>query len=542
MKNKLLVPFLGIVLINVAVFWPSFFNVARGDQVVYLAETAREKDSLTDTLSLNRTRQTYTGGDQMLYRPGLYFILAVEKWLFGYNFLCYQVAGFFLHLLVLWNMLRLFDLIRPSRFAVFFVLFFSVLYISHELVVWHHLSAYLLALSFILAALGHFIQSLRSGPAGRQHLGPMAAFLFLGGLIFEFCIVLCFVLAAAFFFYKRFFTRVRTLLLFQEWGYFFWPAAGYFILSFVDYMARLGFVKPAMVVESFSLGSFLYNAWLAVLMIACSLLFPQFTRIAPEERAQLTSFQLSDIISKFWHYTIPEMLNILVLILLIIVILYAAVQFFSKRQRLSVPIPAQDPVLAFIGGVIFLAGVIYIILAIRIRGAGYLSNGLYHFYVIFLFLVTAGYCLFFYLKRILIDESRVLQCFISLAAGLLIFLNALQCYRAGEARNSLAPWGKYIYQLDRFVRVHDPDPGFSFDIFYSERERQIQLIYGHYINGTLVQRPEYEFFFIDFVKKTDPAYYLVYTERAGLMAFRDPATARKYLSEVMPAAAQKIRN
>lgn len=129
--------------------------MARADQIAYFADTADTKDWFSlaiKSYAFNRTRE-FNPGDELLFRPVLYFLLGTEKWLYGYNFVFWQITGFILHLGVIWWLLKLLLLIRKSIFAPMLTALYSVLYLGMEMVVWHHLHGYVLFVNFALAAL-----------------------------------------------------------------------------------------------------------------------------------------------------------------------------------------------------------------------------------------------------------------------------------------------------------------------------------------------------------------------------------------------------
>lgn len=152
-------------------YWPSLEHVPRADQWAYLIDT-RDCESFGElwlrSYSYNRIRAVGPG-DTDLFRPVLFTLLCVEKYLFGNNFVASQALGLVLHctaVLLLFALLRRigngcrtppesadssfnpWDLL-PHALTLFFALNFA----SMELVVWAHLHGYLLFLVFVLAAL-----------------------------------------------------------------------------------------------------------------------------------------------------------------------------------------------------------------------------------------------------------------------------------------------------------------------------------------------------------------------------------------------------
>ncbi len=145
----------------VLVFWtgclyyPSLFQIARSDQLAYLMETAGIKDWSAlawDLYDFNRQR-VFAKGDELLFRPFFYFILGTERWLFGYHFMLWQLAGVVLHTVVLIWLLRLLRLFGLNRGGLLLVLFFSSLPLCMNMVIWNHLHGYLVFVWMLLIAL-----------------------------------------------------------------------------------------------------------------------------------------------------------------------------------------------------------------------------------------------------------------------------------------------------------------------------------------------------------------------------------------------------
>ncbi len=138
-------------------YYPSLMHVARGDQMMYLGEVAPFngfKELAIDTYDLNRHR-TIAPGDELLFRPIVYFVLGAEKFFFGYHFMGWQLVGLLLHLGVIWQMLRLLLAVRPSIEAVVATGFFALLFTNMEMVIWQHINSYMVFVICLLFALRH---------------------------------------------------------------------------------------------------------------------------------------------------------------------------------------------------------------------------------------------------------------------------------------------------------------------------------------------------------------------------------------------------
>jgi hypothetical protein len=143
-----------IGVVNFVIYLPSFFHMPRSDQLIYLYHTAGSRqwaDLALRAYDLNRTLALPDA--QLLFRPLLYVFLGTEKWLFGYNFVAWQMTGFLLHLAVIYCLLKLLLRVHPSHWAYLFTAFFSTLLISFEMVIFHHVNAYLIFSIMILICL-----------------------------------------------------------------------------------------------------------------------------------------------------------------------------------------------------------------------------------------------------------------------------------------------------------------------------------------------------------------------------------------------------
>ncbi|MBP0021232.1 MAG: hypothetical protein J7647_27220 [Cyanobacteria bacterium SBLK] len=172
LKNIDFYLFLGIILIVFWVYSPSLYHAPRADQIMYLHDV-NDIDGLKsltlDKYALDRDR----GADALLFRPMLFFLLGLEKWMFGYQFEYWQLMGIILHLMVLFVFFNLLKFqaqplnqaknnVWISLWAFGITLLFGIQSISMEMVVWHHINAYILFAFFTLTGIlcvQHFISS-----------------------------------------------------------------------------------------------------------------------------------------------------------------------------------------------------------------------------------------------------------------------------------------------------------------------------------------------------------------------------------------------
>ena len=160
------------VLIGV-IYAPSLWHAPRSDQLHYIADVAQYNGDWTalalKTYDLNLSR-VYAQRDTLLFRPLLYFIAGNEQYFFGYNFFFWQLAGMILFLILVWQLYKLLDCIRPGFPAVLSSAFFAALLINIELVTWTNTSAYMVALICLLTALRRLYLYAEKGERDRGHL------------------------------------------------------------------------------------------------------------------------------------------------------------------------------------------------------------------------------------------------------------------------------------------------------------------------------------------------------------------------------------
>ncbi len=152
--------FAAIAFFVLVAYAPSFMHGPRSDQIMYLAEVAPKKtlwDLTIGSIDLNRHRQI-TPGDEILFRPVVYLVLGAERFFFQYHFMLWQAMGIALHLLVIWMLLRLFFAMHSGWPAIFGAMFFALLMVNMEMVIWHHISSYMLCIALLLAVLWRFFE------------------------------------------------------------------------------------------------------------------------------------------------------------------------------------------------------------------------------------------------------------------------------------------------------------------------------------------------------------------------------------------------
>jgi len=149
-----------LTVLTVSVYWPALQGVARADQLIYLYQTRQIHGLwplISETYALNRVGPVI--GDAVLFRPVLYCVMAVERYLWGADFELWQLTSLALHTAVVLSLFVYFRFAcvkagqRDSSWPFVLALFFAMLYAGVEMVVWHHLAGYLLFCALAVGAL-----------------------------------------------------------------------------------------------------------------------------------------------------------------------------------------------------------------------------------------------------------------------------------------------------------------------------------------------------------------------------------------------------
>lgn len=153
---------LGVLcIVTITAYQYAFYDVARADQLVYLYRTV-DIHSLWDlTINAYDFNRTHSVGDFVLFRPILYMLLGLERWMWGYNFTAWQATSISLHIAIVISLFFYFQYVcqrnlssEQTTFTPFILaLFFALLYAGTELVAWHHIVGYLLFCLFMVQTL-----------------------------------------------------------------------------------------------------------------------------------------------------------------------------------------------------------------------------------------------------------------------------------------------------------------------------------------------------------------------------------------------------
>lgn len=337
--------FIFIILFNLVIYFPSFSHPSRADQDVYLIETA----GIGDLGSLIKSSYTYprhrllNRGDILLFRPLFYTFLALQKWFFGFHFICWQIASFLLHLVILWQLTRILWLIRPGVFVFLFVLHFSVLHLSQEMVIWHHMNGYMVFLVCFLETLYRLVRYLEDPMKGRRHFSIAVFSASLGCFFYEFGFISSFLFFLFLWFYKNVSQPLpdepglkQKSLPSPAWLLL--PALIYLSVYTIDFWLSPFPLKTF--VNNIRLGELGYTALCTVVISVCFIFLPVFINIVNfDGRIGLASVYWKDIWNNYQPDSPLHNLN-LILVWLIILSVFSLVCIFVflkiKKQDLRI--------------------------------------------------------------------------------------------------------------------------------------------------------------------------------------------------------------
>ncbi len=286
-----------LVLVTLVAYYYAFFDVARADQLIYLYRTSEIHGLWNLTVRAYDFNRTNSIGDFILFRPLLYMLLGLERWLWGYNFTLWQATSINLHILVVLSLFtychrgcRRFLAEGETSFAPFFIaLFFALLYAGTEMVAWHHIVGYLLfCLLAVQGALAY--QSLIE-----KRDATRAALLFtivgLACFTYELGNLMAWLMAAGLLFTIT--SERRTAepsrnnlgshgILFVVTSLLLWLPILYVVWSYTDYAAKIGPIPQR--AELFAVRRFLWGFAKSVGFWLSVSLFPATLHLAPGSR------------------------------------------------------------------------------------------------------------------------------------------------------------------------------------------------------------------------------------------------------------------
>lgn len=529
-KTKALL-FGAIILINIFVYFPSFFDSCRGpDHQIFLSEIAHIEslpDLVTQSYSYNRSRQQMTG-DKVLFRPLLYLFLAFNRWAFGYDFFWWQLTAFILHLCAQYCLFKVLNLFVAPRWAFATVLLGSLLLLPQELVGRHHISGYLFFQIFGLMAVGQFFQYCQNAEKNKNLFLSSLLWLTLSTFACECALILNGIFILLLWLplnsiFGRFPRRHKALI--------FLPITIYGALSTIDFFLRVknfsllqDGLTGAVTAGPFDISVFFSNVLNTSQIGFQGFFFPAFTKI------KFVGHQYNYDTFAFELKNAPQVFNALLVFFSVVFFVFCVWQAIKEKS----PIKSQQDPKTFILGLsmlLFAVGYTGLLCLTRLQlNPDYLRTAPHHFYFIYSFsllglaLATAPFLPLVekshsFMKRFLFI---ILMSFAVLQGHFLHRLN-------NDLKNLWEPQRIFLKEIDRFVKNHTTETDFSFMLFKSE------LVYTHtiYLPGQPpAQKTLVEMFFPKYFSNQNPLYYLVYTKKQGVQPFKTAGQANQFVAEI----------
>jgi len=552
--KKYIFLFLLVLLVNMLVFFPSFYHPARGGgQYHFLAEVS-VLDNFWDLLmySYSFVRVRFLGtGDMLAFRPLFYGFMCLQKHFFEYNFFYWQLTGFVLHLIVLSLLVRLLNIFNRNNISFLFVLNFSLLYISHEMVIWQHIHGYLLFLVFLLMAFHCFAKYVIGGQKNRQDFASMWLFLLISCFIFELGFLYSLIMLLALFMNNKALVSFRLVKrsalekknIRRMWWMLFIPFS-YLLISLQDYFFRMGSARHSSLLtgsfnsEALGMKGMLYSFWQIIRLGLGGIIFPSFIEIFPEGRSRFIRFNWKN---NFQDMNFLNLLNILFIFLMIILAIILLMQYFKKksstakasdqecREQKIHRITLSGTFLSF-----FCTNVIMLFIGRMLNNAEYILSALYHFYMLLLFLFIGIYWLFSYMFRDIYKSRFFCKNLIIAILLISIFINGIRTYQLNRRVEKLgSPYARYVEAIVKFVSKHKQEALFSFHVIRSQQSDRHRLHIGAPEDQKFIDTPFIEFVYNKFIDRSSPKYFLIYTHKDQLKSFRSRMEAIKYYQEAV---------
>lgn len=143
-----------LVMVTVFVYLPSLDKFFISDHMSYFLELNGETSLTSGFRHLDYgVKRHYNKGDEVLYRPLLFVVLAFENFLFKRDFRLWNITNLAFHILVAYLLFEILWCFNRSIFAYGFALLFALLMSNFELVTWNHLGGYILGYGFLMISL-----------------------------------------------------------------------------------------------------------------------------------------------------------------------------------------------------------------------------------------------------------------------------------------------------------------------------------------------------------------------------------------------------
>ncbi|MDD3375137.1 MAG: hypothetical protein PHY73_05385 [Candidatus Omnitrophica bacterium] len=465
-NNKLkLIFFLILVSVNLFVYFPSFFHIARHDQLLYVADAAGNNSwvslAIKKAINYNRNLHLFPGYSPPLFRPLFYFVLGTKLWLFGYNFAYWQITGFLLHLAVLWFFLSLLFRIHKSIFAGLFVLFFSVLFANIEMIIWHHINSYMIFVACVLLCIQIFYEIIHNKSVSKKQTW----------ILFISLLIACFICETAFLFSAFLFLLSKIFLspqinekslISRHWRLMvISPAIIYLALNLLNLASNWNIISNqqySLGSESFSLIKALKATFISFYWWLSSGLFPDLLRPTISQRITFNNNQA--FLNPQSIFFLRNIISVGFLSLAGAILTY----IFILKKSLSKDFLKQRCLFIFL--VLGLWGIQIIVLGamrVSVYGVDLLANCSYYNYLFWPYPIIILYSFIDFNKLPKRHLMITLKIFSFLCLSFLIIVNASKTFKLNL--NCAKTWEKQrliIKKSKELIKTHGHENDFSF--------------------------------------------------------------------------------
>jgi len=460
-KLKVTSAFFLIVVYVLILYYPSLFDIPRSDHLVHLYANASEGDLFSLTIknyNLNRTIPLIKK-DFILFRPFLYFFLGLEQFLFGYNFILWQIAGLILHIAVLWQLLKTLLAINNSRFALFTTFFFASMITSIEMISWHHIHGYMLFLLCSIICLREIFYINKEVSIKKKRFWKLFSVFSISCFLHEFAIIHGTLMILFLMLTKtqkqadnsdNIDKKTAALLILV-------PIIAYLAISLTD-LYFLGWPAKNLKME-FNIKSLfinIYDSFCSMFFWLRSGIFPNSISVRFNQRTVLLPALLSSILKK------PSML------ILSIPGIFTIILFLSKllRQSSLCQIKKNKRFIILIFLLIFANTFVLVLGKMRIRNLiTILCDNSYYGYMFWIYLHIAAYCLIDHKEKPINNiQRRSNMLFLYFATILILFNTILVTTINIKRKKQLTPLRLMTVEANKLIKQHGNESDFSFGV------------------------------------------------------------------------------
>jgi hypothetical protein len=433
--------------ITLTAYFHDLYGVARADQLIYFYRTTKINDFWNLTFGAFDFNRAQSLGDFDLFRPVLYFLLGLERWLWGYNLLAWQATSLGLHVAVVLSLFAYFrgclsdaGAAPESSWLPFAAsAFFATLYAGSEMVAWQHLAGYLLFCLLLVQSAIRYRRFTARPSAGRAGVlvtcATLAAFTYeLGVAGLAGFAALCALAAMRSKTDRRLYTLTTGVLLLA--------IVAYAVTDYLDYPA-VGTELPHAPIERATAGTVDYaRRWTSEMFL------PAATILYPGSRIRV-DFKLSS----------RHRRNSMILAALVVGAL--AAQLNKKRLR-DVQMTAL-----FLGlGIVYTATIV-VDRALPRGVESVFSNNSYYAYTFALFFLLAAFHFVAVPSETRTGRAAAAIRWLIVVALLLISAigaNQIYALMLNERYGYAEPIGQMVKRINDLVRQHGGERDFSFTV------------------------------------------------------------------------------